>query len=258
MNKQDYEYYGLMATTWDLFRGDTSEWEDKFFFLDLIGQYGQPVLDVGCGTGRLVLDYLSQGLDVDGVDNSPDMLAICQAKAAQLGLTPNLYQQTMESLDLPRKYQTIIVPSSSFQLVTDLDLAKQAMKRFYDHLEPGGILVMALMLMWQPDAPKEMDWTLIMEVPHPEDGTVVRRWLKNWHDVENQLEHTEDRYEILRDGEVITSEYHQWSPATRWYSQEQATQLYQDAGFSNIQVFKGFTKESATEADGVFTVLGQK
>ena len=258
MNEQEYEYYGLMATTWDLFRGDTSEWEDKFFYLNLIGQYGQPVLDVGCGTGRLVLDYLSQGLDVDGIDNSPDMLAICQEKADQLGLTPNLYQQKMESLNLPRKYQTIIVPSSSFQLVTDLDLAKKAMKHFYDHLEFGGVLVMPFMVMWQPGDPMQMDWTLISEVPRPEEGTVVRRWLKNWYDVENQLEHTEDRYEIMRDGEVITSEYHQWSPATRWYSQGQATQLYQDVGLTNIQVFKGFTKELATEADGVFTVLGQK
>ena len=258
MNKQAYEYYGLMATTWDLFRGDTSEWEDKFFYLDLIDRYGQPVLDVGCGTGRLVLDYLSQGLDVDGVDNSPDMLAICQEKADQLGLSPNLYQQTMESLDLPRKYQTIIVPSSSFQLVTDLDLARQAMKCFFDHLEPGGILVMPFMIMWEPGDAKKMDWTLIMEVPRPEDGTVVRRWLKNWIDVENKLEHTEDRYEIMRDGEVVSSEHHQWSPATRWYSQDQATQLYRDVGLTNIQTFKGFTKELATEADTVFSVLGQK
>ena len=164
----------------------------------------------------------------------------------------------MEALDLPRNYQTIIDPSSSFQLVTDMDLARQALKRFYDHLEPEGILVMAFMIMWQPGDAKELDWTMIMEVPHPEDGTVVRRWLKNWINAEKQLEHTEDRYEIMRDGEVITSEHHQWSPATRWYSQDQATQLYQDAGFTNIHAFNGFTKEQVTEADTVFTVLGQK
>jgi ubiquinone/menaquinone biosynthesis C-methylase UbiE len=81
MGKQDYEYRGLMASTWDLLRGDTSDWPDRFFFLDLIGQYGQPALDIGCGTGRLILDYMSQGLDVDGVDVSPEMLAICRDKA---------------------------------------------------------------------------------------------------------------------------------------------------------------------------------
>ena len=47
-------------------------------------RYGQPVLDVGCATCRIVLDYLAQGIDTDGVDNSPELLAICRDKAALL------------------------------------------------------------------------------------------------------------------------------------------------------------------------------
>jgi cyclopropane fatty-acyl-phospholipid synthase-like methyltransferase len=62
------------------------------------------VLDIGCGTGRLLLDYLAQGIDVDGVDNSPEMLARCRAKAQALGLTPRLYEQSMETLALPRAH----------------------------------------------------------------------------------------------------------------------------------------------------------
>ncbi|RMD61276.1 class I SAM-dependent methyltransferase, partial [Candidatus Parcubacteria bacterium] len=41
MSRREYEYHGLLATTWDLLRGDTSDWEDRFFYLDLIRQYGQ-------------------------------------------------------------------------------------------------------------------------------------------------------------------------------------------------------------------------
>ncbi len=51
MTPSDYEYSGLMAQFWDLLRGDTSRWADRFFYLDVIAQAGQPVLDVGCGTG---------------------------------------------------------------------------------------------------------------------------------------------------------------------------------------------------------------
>ena len=137
-----YEYGGLMATTWDLFRGDTSGWEDRPFYLGLIRRYGEPALDVGCGTGRLLLDYLAHGLDVDGVDDSPEMLAICRRRARSLGLRPNVYAQKMEALALPRPYRTIFVPSSSFQLLTDRDVARRAMTAFHAHLEPGGALVM--------------------------------------------------------------------------------------------------------------------
>jgi ubiquinone/menaquinone biosynthesis C-methylase UbiE len=44
----------------------------------MIDQYGQPVLDVGCGTGRLLLDYLAEGIDLDGQDVSSQILAICR------------------------------------------------------------------------------------------------------------------------------------------------------------------------------------
>ena len=85
MTTPSYEYHGLMATTWDLFRGDTSQWEDRFFYLDVVTKYGGPVLDVGCGTGRILLDFITQGVDIDGVDNSPDMLALVQGKSRENG-----------------------------------------------------------------------------------------------------------------------------------------------------------------------------
>ena len=129
MAEPDYEYQGLMAQAWDVLRGDTSHWPDRFFYLDAIGRYGQPVLDVGCGTGRLLLDYLAQGIDVDGVDNSPEMLALCSAKAQALGLAPQLYAQTMETLALPRTYRTIIIPSSTMQLIVDPAMADEATRR---------------------------------------------------------------------------------------------------------------------------------
>ena len=209
----DYEYRGLMVQAWDLLRGDTSKWEDRFFYLDVIRSAGQPVLDVGCGTGRLCLDYRAQGLDIDGVDNSPEMLDLCRGRARRLGLVLNLYEQPMESLDLPRRYRTILVPSSSLQLVTDSKLAAQCVQRLYAALEPGGTLAASIMVLWHAGEPLESEFE--RTAVRPEDGATIRRVSHSRYDPAIECEHTQDTYQVIRDGQVVAEEHFSRSPATR-------------------------------------------
>ena len=131
-------HYGLVAQWWAEFNVEGPEIAYHRRFIE---SYGQPALDVACGTGRLLLPYLRAGLDVDGCDISPDMLALCRAKAAREGLSPRLYQQAMHELDLPRTYRTIIV-CGSFGLGGGRQRDIEALRRFYQHLEPGGALVL--------------------------------------------------------------------------------------------------------------------
>ena len=131
-------HYGLVARWWAEFKegGD-----DVGFFLDAIKRCGQPGLDAGCGTGRLLAPFLRAGLDVDGSDVSSDMLDRCAAKIAAEGLTTNLYPRAMHQLDLPRRYRTVVI-CGSFGLggtrITDLE----GLRRIRSHLEPGGSLIM--------------------------------------------------------------------------------------------------------------------
>lgn len=256
MTLPEFEYKGLIAQAWDLLRGDTSQWEDRFFFLDIIQKYGQPVLDVGCGTGRLLLDYLSQGIDVDGVDNSPEMLVLCRQKAAGMGLNLTLYQQYMETLDLPRTYRTILIPSSSLQLVIEPDMARQAMGRFYAHLAPGGVLVSPFMRLWQEGEPLESEWEASEQ--RTQDGATVRRVARSRYDPEIECEHTEDLYQVILDGEAVEEELHRRSPATRSYTQRQARQLFENAGFMELELYSGFSFEPVKPDDSLFTVIGRR
>jgi ubiquinone/menaquinone biosynthesis C-methylase UbiE len=243
------EYVGLMAEAWDALRGDTSGWEDRAFYLDVIRERGEPVLDVGCGTGRLLLDYLRLGIDIDGVDNSADMLAICRRKAARDGLAPALYEQPMEDLDLPRRYATIIVSSGSFQLVIDPADAVAALAGLRRHLEPGGTLAMPFIAM---DAPREEHWVREAQL---DDGSIVRRTASAIYDPVTRLESTDDVYELLRDGTVVRSERYERPQATRGYSREQASELLDEAGFDEVEWCSNFTREPAQPGDEIFTVL---
>jgi ubiquinone/menaquinone biosynthesis C-methylase UbiE len=245
----EVEYVGLMAESWDALRGDTSAWEDRAFYLDVIRERGEPVLDVGCGTGRLLLDYLRLGIDIDGVDVSAEMLAICRRKAARDGLVPHLYEQPMEDLDLPRRYATIIVPSSSFQLIVEPADAVAALAGLRRHLEPGGALAMPFIAM---NAPREEHWVREAQL---EDGSTIRRTASVVYDPATRLESTDDLYEQLRDGSVVRSERYRRPQATRGYSPEQVGELLDEAGFDEVEWCSNFTREPAQPGDEVFTIL---
>jgi hypothetical protein len=72
-----------------------------------------------------------------------------------------------------------------------------------------------------------------------------------------QLEHHDDRYEVVVDGAVVYTEHHERSPSARWYTQAQARQIYQDAGFVDVRLTRDFTEEPASaEDERLFCVFG--
>ena len=131
-------HYGLVARWWAEF---SEGGDDIEYFGDAIRRYGEPALDAGCGTGRLLIPLLRSGMDIDGSDVSEDMLTWCASRAESEGLSATLYQQAMHELALPRRYRTVVL-CGSFGLggtrFTDLE----GLRRIFSHLEPGGTLVM--------------------------------------------------------------------------------------------------------------------
>lgn len=258
MSTPAYDYYGLLASTWDLWRSDTSNWSDRHFYLDVVRRYGEPVLDIGCGTGRLLLDYASLGIDVDGIDNSPEMLAICHSKAQKSGLAPGIHLLDVLNDPLPRNYRTILAPSSVLQLMTRPGAVEQVLARCYAHLLPGGVLVASFSFDWRPGEPLDSGWELLFEKVRPEDGATVRHWTRETRDPARQLWHAESRFEVELDGQIVSVEEQRRSPEGRWYTQEQAAALYRQAGFAEIQLYDGFSFAPAHGESRLFVVAGVK
>jgi hypothetical protein len=137
------------------------------------------------------------------------------------------------------------------------------MREFREHLEPGGLLVMPFMSKLWPgrQTPPQLEWSewhKLGEAQRPEDGAMIRRWIRALYDHDLQLEHEENRYEVLHDGVVTQSELHVRSPCVRWYSQGQAESLYEEAGFEVSTTTSGFTFEPASSDDTTFCVIGKR
>src|SRR5690606_24710345 len=115
----------LAAMSWGLLDLDEDRHQQDFpFFQRVVAENGGLALDVGCGTGRLLKSLLKAGLAVEGCDISTEMLAYCQRNLAQAGLETALYASPMQTLELPKRYRTIIIPCASFTLVTDFASAR--------------------------------------------------------------------------------------------------------------------------------------
>ena len=99
------------------------------FYLRQWEQAGQPspLLEPMCGTGFFLIPFLEAGADIDGLDSSPHMLAICQAKCAEKELSPRLYEQLLEDMSLPRKYGFMFIPDRSLAQIYDKEAAHECL-----------------------------------------------------------------------------------------------------------------------------------
>lgn len=259
MSQASFEYSGLFAEVYDLLISNETI-GDADFFRAVIRDRGEPALEIGCGTGRLLLDYVAEELDVEGVDLSEDMLRICQGKAEKRGLNVTVYLQAMQALDLPRRFKTIFVPGSSFMLLTDRREAELTLQRFYAHLTPGGQVLIPLHLPHKTDvgvepAPEGV-WRLRRQGSRPDDGTTIECWERVSYDLEARLRSAELRYEVRRDGRMI--ERQEGTPVIRWYTQDEFCAMLERAGFTRIEVLREHTFKAAVPDDTAFTCLGRR
>ena len=225
------DWTGLAAANWDYFSTDAS---DQGFYLDLLTRRAGRALDVGCGTGRLLIPCLKAGIDVEGVDSSDQILQICRERAAEDGLAPVLYRQRMEELDLPHEYTAIIVPGGSFQLVTDLNEAVETLRRFCAHMAPGAVLAISL-----DDPDGEMSdqllgrWRPAKTATRQSDGaTLVHDRMLHAIDRGEKTTTTLLRYKVDLDGRRISEEVHVMR--MRIYDEDEIRAMLKNVGLSKV------------------------
>lgn len=256
-------HYGLMAECWAEF--NTAAPEEPFFRKE-IARFGQPVLDVACGTGRLLLPLLRAGIDIDGCDISADMLHHCMRKATGESFSPNLYRQPMHALDLPRKYRTIYI-CGAFDLGGSREKDLETLRRCYAHLEEGGALLLNIQAEYR--SRESWDWWLsekrkTLPEPWPEEGRrriaadgseYVDRFRLVQVDPFEMSFTRQVRLEKWRSGELLASE--EYALRGNMYFKNELILMLQVAGFREITVRGDYTDEPAT-ADNeelVFTAI---
>ena len=258
-------HYGLMAERWAESINETPELP---FFEKAIARFGQPVLDVACGTGRLLLPLLRAGINVDGCDISGDMLHHCRTKATREGFSPHLYEQPMHAFEIPRKYKTIYI-CGSFGLAGSRENDLATLQRCHEHLENGG----ALLLNIQAEYTSPESWNLwLSEARHrlpqawpkkgrrrvASDGSENIAYFR-YIDIDplGQSYTQQVRIERWVSGEMMTSE--EYILRGNMYLKNEVLLMLKVAGFREIVVQGDYTDEPATSdhEELIFTAIKQ-
>jgi SAM-dependent methyltransferase len=135
-------YDGFIADYYDespLVRGRT---RDVNFYRDAVHEYGDPVLELGCGTGRITLALAKAGHRVTGLDISERMLERCNQKRAKLPTEArervHLVQADMARFDLGEKFRVVIIPFRPLQHLLEIDEQIACLESIRRHLWSEG------------------------------------------------------------------------------------------------------------------------
>ncbi len=182
--------YALFARYFDLFSAQAAD--DLPMYAGLAQQNGGPALELGCGSGRVMLALAREGLDVTGIDNSPAMLAIARRRFEQEGLSARaaLVQANLGDFDLERRFRLAICAQNTFchmlSSADQLGLLRAARR----HLEPEGLLVLDV---FNPDpaAMVNNDRRLVLMgvATDPATGRTFTQTLSRDIDAGEQIEH---------------------------------------------------------------------
>ena len=111
---------------------------------ELAADRGGPVLDVGCGTGRVALDLAARGHDVVGVDADPELVQLLGDRARERSLPVRAVTADARSLDLGSRHALAILPMQVAQLLGGEPGRASMLRSMRRHLDPGGLVAIAL------------------------------------------------------------------------------------------------------------------
>lgn len=180
--------------------------DDVAMYLGFADRTGGPLLELGCGTGRLLVPLAQAGFEITGVDMSPKMLEVARQKVEDAGLADRvtLVEANMRELDLPGRFRLAFIAINSFMHLTTLEDQFQALKAWHRLLAPGGLLIIDVYNP-NPQQLAEADGRLELQGRwfDPETGATVLKQFSRTIDTARQLQQVLFIYdEIFPDGQV--------------------------------------------------------
>jgi SAM-dependent methyltransferase len=248
----------VLAGLYDLFPFH----EDLPLYLELAEVQGGRVLELACGSGRVLVPLARAGHRVVGLDASPHMLALAREKLAGAGLaeSPNvrLVRGDMRAFEAGGPFDLAVIAVKSFAYLRMRAEQQQALAAMAAHLRPGGLLALDLLHpspAWLLEPPGSLRQDLVERVP--ERGvTLARIETVVSTDLATQVRVIRSAYEVIADDGSVTKRLVEWP--YRWTYRFEAEHLLERAGFEVEAVYGGYRREPFASESRTMLLLARR
>lgn len=175
------------------------DWEHADYDIDVplyqefARRTGGPILELACGSGRLMGPLLELGEEVVGIDSSAPMLErarqVLSRGASGMPRRATLQQADVRHLRLKRRFQLAIYGLDSFGLLDGINDQLAALRSIREHLEPGGLLILDVSNGNGRGAEPTDELVLQFDGFDPETGLPLSKWTARSTDHGEQVDH---------------------------------------------------------------------
>lgn len=221
--------YHALAASYDRLTNDVDYQATVDFYWQILrreGVHPRTAVDLACGTGSVSCLLAKAGLKVIGVDLSEEMLCVAQQKAGQLECPPVFVCQDLGRLWLPRGVDLAVCALDSLDYITEPEVCREAIRRVYRALNPGGIFIFDVNT---PEKLQAMDGQVFLD----EDEDVYCVWRGEFDRERNICSYGMDLFQ--RQGNVWRRSFEEHREYA--YSREQLENYLKEAGFCRIRVY---------------------
>ncbi|RPI82483.1 MAG: class I SAM-dependent methyltransferase [Chloroflexi bacterium] len=225
---------------------------DGSFFLTLARQVGGPVLELGCGTGRLTIPIAGDGISITGLDVVPLMLEHAKRKAQ--GTTIDWIEADVRTFSLAKRFQMIFESGSVFQHMLTLEDQQAFLQRVYQHLKSEGLFAFSVFFP-QPDVLKDESEQHWFSYPNAQGQVVKVSGLQTYDPLRQVKVETAIRRWIGGDGLEIV---HRAPLSLRFVFPQEIETLLHYNGFSVLERFGNWDRSPLTKSSNLMIYICKK
>jgi len=248
MTDQPHDDYANIADLYDsvvLYR----DRPDIAFYVDAATKSGGPVLELGCGTGRVLIPTARAGVEIVGLDASAAMLAECRRRLAQetdaVRARVRLEPGDMRTFDVGRRFALVTMPFRPFQHLLTVEDQLACLARVRAHLQDGGRVVFDLFNPSLDALANRKDGEEVATEPEfilPDGRRVARRHRIVRHDRHAQVNHVELLYDVTHPDGREERLVHAFP--MRYLFRYEAEHVLERAGFAVEHLYAGFDRSA--------------